>query len=200
VAFAGAMPLLAALAVVAWLGALLPGAHLEARRSGLPSAFFAAFLAEAAPRCGPPPDSTCEARESWRVYSSMVVDGRAAWGRGRPAASALPFIWERVIVLKAGLELGAGALAIHVAPSPCMPCSPVSGTVAHPLAVACAPATLTCLCCSADGIGRVVVRNKDKCAGARCEGLWRRHASWWACPRQALINQRALIQHRAAHR
>ena len=149
--------------------------------------------------------SVCRSRggrrpRSWRVYSSMVVDGRAAWGRGRPAASALPFIWERVIVLKAGLELGAGALAIHVAPSPCMPCSPVSGTVAHPLAVACAPATLTCLCCSADGIGRVVVRNKDKCAGARCEGLWRRHASWWACPRQALIIQRALIQHRAAHR
>ena len=72
VAFAGAMPLLAALAVVAWLGALLPGAHLEARRSGLPSAFFAAFLAEAAPRCGPPPDSTCEARES--------LDASPQWG------------------------------------------------------------------------------------------------------------------------
>ncbi|KAK9832711.1 hypothetical protein WJX81_002865 [Elliptochloris bilobata] len=59
VAFAGAMPLLAAVAVVAWLGALLPGAHLEVTRSQLPSLFFAAFLAEDAPRCGPPAGRTC---------------------------------------------------------------------------------------------------------------------------------------------
>ncbi len=61
VAFAASMPLLAAQAVVAWLGALLPGAHLEATRSTLPSLFFAAFLAESAPRCGPPPGRTCAA-------------------------------------------------------------------------------------------------------------------------------------------
>ena len=61
VAFAASMPLLAAQAVVAWLGALLPGAHLEAAQATLPSLFFAAFLAESAPRCGPPPGRTCAA-------------------------------------------------------------------------------------------------------------------------------------------
>jgi hypothetical protein len=115
VAFAGAMPLLAALAVVAWLGALLPGAHLEARRSGLPSAFFAAFLAEAAPRCGPPPDSTCAA----------PLTGRA----GACCSGARPPGGERAIVHlgagegggKAGRELGAGISALLAAPPPCMP-------------------------------------------------------------------------------
>lgn len=61
VAFAWAMPLLAGVAVVAWLGALLPAARLEASRAGLPALFFAAYLAEDAERCGPPAGRTCAA-------------------------------------------------------------------------------------------------------------------------------------------
>ena len=61
VAFAWAMPLLAGVAVVAWLGALLPAARLEASRAGLVALFFAAYLAEDAERCGPPPGRTCAA-------------------------------------------------------------------------------------------------------------------------------------------
>ena len=61
VAFAWAMPLLAGVAVVAWLGALLPAAHLESLRAGLPALFFAAYLAEDAERCGPPAGRTCAA-------------------------------------------------------------------------------------------------------------------------------------------